>query len=89
MARTRDSNEPQKSRDRARDLGHLLREVDGFILDHGHEPGDIWEDKINGFRLTLESILDIKNWTDASSTADSNTSQGKKSDSDASSKGNG
>src|SRR5882672_3846825 len=84
-----DSNEPQKSHDRARDLGHLLREVDVFVLDHGHEPGDMWEDKINGFRLTLEKILGIETSTDPNSAADSNASQGRGSDSDASSKRNG
>ena len=53
LARTRGSDDPQQSRLRARDLGHLLREVDMFILDCGHEPGNKWDDKINGFRLTL------------------------------------
>lgn len=76
--------EPQQSRLRARDLGHLLREVDLFILDCGHEPGNKWEDKINGFRHALEKILGID-----PSTADSNARRGKESESDASSNGNG
>jgi hypothetical protein len=88
LSRTRDSNEPQKSQDRARDLGHLLREVDGFILDHGHEPGDMWEDKIIGFRLTLEKVLGIETSTDPNSTADSNATR-RGSDIDASSNGIG
>ena len=49
----------------------------------------MWEDKINGFRLTLEIILKIKASTDPNSMADSKASQGMKSDSDASTKGNG
>ena len=89
LARTRDSNEPQQSRLRAQDLGHLLREVDLFILDCGHEQGNKWDDKINGFRLTLEKILGIDPSTDPNSTAGSNAHRGKESEIDASSNGNG
>ena len=67
LARTRDSNEPQQSRLRAQDLGHLLREVDLFILDCGHEQGNKWDDRINGFRLTLEKNLGIDPSTDPNS----------------------
>jgi len=59
-----------------------------FILDHGHEPGDMWEDNIRGFRLTLEKFLDIETSTDPNSAADSNASHGRGPDS-ASSKENG
>ena len=88
LSRTRDSNEPQQSRLRARDLGHLLREIDVFILDHGHESGDMWEDKINGFRLTLEKRLGIDPSTDPNSKTESKASRGSGSESDASSNGN-
>jgi len=91
LARTRESDEPHKSRLRVRDLGHFLREVELFVLDCGHEPGNKWETKINGFRLTLEKILGIIDdpSTDPNSTADSNANRGKGSESDASSKGDG
>ena len=56
LAHTRDLDEPQQSRLRTRDLGHLLREVDMFILECGHEPGNKWGDKINGSPLTLELL---------------------------------
>ena len=88
LARTRESDEPHKSRHRARELGHLLREVELFILDCGHEPGNKWEDKINGFRLALEKILGIHPPTDPNPMADSNANRGKESESDASSNGN-
>jgi len=57
LARMRGSNEPQTSLLRAQTLDHFLREIEGFILDHGHEVEDKWDDKINGFRLGLEKIL--------------------------------
>lgn len=65
-----------------------MREVDAFILDHGHEPGDMWEDRINGFRFTLEIILRIGTETDPNSTADANATR-RVSDIDAGSNGNG
>jgi hypothetical protein len=49
----------------------------------------MWEDKINGLRLTLETILDIQTQVDPNSKEDSNASQGRSADSDANSKGNG
>lgn len=57
LARTKGTNEPQASRSRARALDHFLREIEAFDLDHGHEMGDKWDEKIIGFRLGLESIL--------------------------------
>ena len=57
LARTKGTNEPQASRFRARALDHFLREIEAFDLDHGHEMGDKWDDKIKGFRLGLERIL--------------------------------
>ena len=86
LARTRESDEPHRSRLRERDLGHFLREVELFVLDCGHEPGNKWEDKINGFRLTMEKILGIDDPpTNPNSTADSNANRGKESESDATS----
>jgi hypothetical protein len=89
LSRTRESNEPQYSRLRARHLGHLRRQVGLFIHDRGQEPGDVWEDKINGFRLTLENILGIDPSDYPSSTVDSKDSGGKWSENDASTDGNG
>lgn len=42
---------------RAQQLEHFLREIRSFKLDHGHETGDKWDHRINGFRLGLEKIL--------------------------------
>lgn len=53
----RGSNEPQVSLFRSQALEHFIREIQAFDLDHGHEFGDKWDDKINGFRLGFERIL--------------------------------
>lgn len=57
LARTKSSDEPQASWLRAKALDRFLREIEAFDLDHGHEIGDRWDDKIDGFRLGLEKIL--------------------------------
>ncbi|KAH8977157.1 hypothetical protein EDB83DRAFT_1622683 [Lactarius deliciosus] len=57
LARMRGSNEPQTSLLRAKALNHFLREIHAFALDHGHEVGREWDDKVNGFRLGLENML--------------------------------
>jgi hypothetical protein len=57
LARTKGTNEPQASKSRVRALDHFIREIEAFDLDHGHEMGDKWDDKINGYRLGLERIL--------------------------------
>ncbi|KAI9435144.1 hypothetical protein H4582DRAFT_1817848, partial [Lactarius indigo] len=57
LARMRSSNEPESSRLRADALNHFLREIKGFQMDHGHELGHEWDEKINGFRLGLENTL--------------------------------
>jgi len=57
MARTKGSNEPQLSLIRSQALDQFLREVNAFVLDHGHEVGNKWDDKINGFRFGLERLL--------------------------------
>lgn len=57
LARMRSSNEPESSRNRADALNHFLREIKGFQMDHGHELGHEWDEKINGFRLGLENTL--------------------------------
>ncbi|KAH9961728.1 hypothetical protein BC827DRAFT_1099478, partial [Russula dissimulans] len=51
------SNEPQLSFLRSQALDHFLREINAFVLDHGHEVGNKWDDKINDFRLGLEKLL--------------------------------
>jgi hypothetical protein len=45
------------SQHRAQQLDHFIREIEGFIVDYGHERGTKWDDKIRGFRLGLEKIL--------------------------------
>ena len=57
LARARGSNEPEFSLLRTKALNHFLREIDAFTLDHGHEVGREWDEKINGFRLGLENML--------------------------------
>ncbi|KAH9056320.1 hypothetical protein EDB87DRAFT_1261254 [Lactarius vividus] len=57
LARMRGSNEPQTSLLRAKALNHFLREIQAFALDHGHEVGREWDEKVNGFRLGLENML--------------------------------
>jgi hypothetical protein len=42
---------------RSEALEHFVREVEAFKLDHGHEIGEKWDEKIHGFRLGLERIL--------------------------------
>ncbi|KAI0285712.1 hypothetical protein BC826DRAFT_1050814 [Russula brevipes] len=57
LARTKGSNEPQFSLLRSQALKHFLREIESFVLDHGHEVGSKWDHQIVGFRLGLERIL--------------------------------
>ncbi|KAI0249459.1 hypothetical protein BJV78DRAFT_1227553 [Lactifluus subvellereus] len=57
LARVRGSNEPEFSLLRTKALNHFLREINAFTLDHGHEVGREWDEKINGFRLGLENML--------------------------------
>src|SRR6266436_626788 len=57
LARMKGTNEPQASQLRSKELDHFLREIEAFDLDHGHEVGDKWDDKVNGFRFGLEKIL--------------------------------
>jgi len=42
---------------RAQALEHFLREIEAFKLDHCHETGHTFDERINGFRLGLEKIL--------------------------------
>ncbi|KAI0259182.1 hypothetical protein BC834DRAFT_643802 [Gloeopeniophorella convolvens] len=60
LARMRGSNEPEASLLRAKALDHFVREVRAFTLDHGHEMGHVWDERIAGFRLGLEDILGNK-----------------------------
>jgi len=57
LARTKGSNEPHASRLRAQTLEYFLRDINAFVLDHGHESGGKWDEQINGFRVGLENIL--------------------------------
>jgi SMODS and SLOG-associating 2TM effector domain len=78
LARARGSNEPEFSILRAKALKHFLREIESFKLDYGHEAGHKWNDKINGFRLGLESMLGNRPGSVAIKTeAGTNTNQDK------------
>ncbi|KAI9436402.1 hypothetical protein BJY52DRAFT_1158895 [Lactarius psammicola] len=57
LARMRSSNEPEGSRLRENALNHFLREIKGFQMDHGHDVGREWDERIKGFRLGLENML--------------------------------
>ncbi|KAI0259179.1 hypothetical protein BC834DRAFT_907660 [Gloeopeniophorella convolvens] len=48
---------PEFSSLRAKALDHFVREAEAFKLDHGHEVGSEWDEKINDFRTDLEKIL--------------------------------
>jgi hypothetical protein len=57
LTRSHAVREPAKSRDRATDLNQFLREIEGFLSDHGYETGDKLDDKIDSYRLGLEKLL--------------------------------
>ncbi|XP_006459676.1 hypothetical protein AGABI2DRAFT_135041 [Agaricus bisporus var. bisporus H97] len=57
LAKARGSKEPELSIVRTRDLEHFIREIEAFMLDHGHVDTDVWDKDINRFRLQLEGIL--------------------------------
>ncbi|KAI0051305.1 hypothetical protein FA95DRAFT_1469727, partial [Auriscalpium vulgare] len=57
LARARGTNEPEASMMRARTLAHFMREVKGFVLDHGHEVGNQWDNQIDAYRVGLEGLL--------------------------------
>ncbi|KAH9065525.1 hypothetical protein EDB87DRAFT_1555949, partial [Lactarius vividus] len=38
-------------------LTRFLREVEAFHLDHGHEVGHQWDERIDSFCLGLENLL--------------------------------
>ncbi|KAI0247241.1 hypothetical protein BJV78DRAFT_1133658 [Lactifluus subvellereus] len=57
LARTRGSNEPEFSLLRAKALNQFLREIHAFKLDHGHEVGHAFDERVDGFRFGLENML--------------------------------
>ncbi|KAH9023778.1 hypothetical protein EDB85DRAFT_1869165 [Lactarius pseudohatsudake] len=57
LARTYGSDERRASLLRVKALNHLLREIEAFQLIHGHEISREWDEKIDGFRLSLENML--------------------------------
>ncbi|KAL0573868.1 hypothetical protein V5O48_008085 [Marasmius crinis-equi] len=58
LARVRGSGEPEFSTAKVKDLDHFIRECRAFKLDHGHETGPEYDEKLNQFRDTLEELLD-------------------------------
>ncbi|KAF8272242.1 hypothetical protein EI94DRAFT_1555684, partial [Lactarius quietus] len=58
LAHTRGSKKHSALLMRVKVLNRFLRELEAFQLDHGHEVGRQWDEKINGFRLSLEIMLD-------------------------------
>jgi hypothetical protein len=53
----RGSKEHQELLLRVKALNHFLHEIEVFQLEHGHEVGREWDEKVNGFRLGLEKML--------------------------------
>jgi hypothetical protein len=51
------SKEHQELLLRVKALNHFLHEIEVFQLEHGHEVGHEWDEKVNTFRLGLENML--------------------------------
>lgn len=58
LAYTRGSNKHRALLFRSKALNRFLREIEAFQVDHEHEAGRQWDEKIDRFRLGLENILD-------------------------------
>lgn len=56
LAKNRGSNQPEASKARAKNLGNFLRDIESFLLDHGHEPGIDHDEQVKAFRARLEEI---------------------------------
>jgi hypothetical protein len=57
LARSRGSNEPERSITRCKDLDQFLREAEAFQLDYGHVHTDEYDEKLNRLRKRLEEVL--------------------------------
>ncbi|KAF8261583.1 hypothetical protein EI94DRAFT_1810038 [Lactarius quietus] len=57
LARSRSTNEPETSRNRAAALKHFLREIRAYQLDYGTKKGTEFDNDIRDFRQGLERML--------------------------------
>ena len=58
MAHTRGSSKHRALLFRSKALNRFVREIEAFQVDHEHEGGRQWDEKIDRFRVSLENILD-------------------------------
>ncbi|KAF9647706.1 hypothetical protein BDM02DRAFT_2511407 [Thelephora ganbajun] len=75
LAKVRGSGEPELSTIRTRELNSFLREVEGFLVDHGEETGTDQDDKIATFREQFESIIKTDGEDSGSGTGNSQLPQ--------------
>ena len=52
------SNEHRTSLLRVKALNGFLHEIEVFRLEHGHKVGREWDEKVDCFRVGLESLLE-------------------------------
>jgi len=57
LAKVRGSGEPEFSALRSRELSTFIREVDAFMMDHGHKLGSEFDAQISMYRGRFESII--------------------------------
>lgn len=57
LARSRGTNEPEKSNAKVKDLDHFIRECRAFELDHGHIVGNELDHILIEKRKQLEVLL--------------------------------
>ncbi|KAF9005090.1 hypothetical protein BDQ17DRAFT_1389996 [Cyathus striatus] len=57
LARARGSNEPELSIARVKDLEQFIRECEAFIMDHGHNVGVQFDDRLHNLRRQFEELL--------------------------------
>lgn len=57
LARARGTNEPQTSEQLASELQKFIRDIKGFIEDHGDTDGNDYDGQIIAFRERYEELL--------------------------------
>ena len=64
LAKMRGSGEPEASAGRCKDLENFQRELNAYILDHGHLVGDKYDEPVARFRARFEEIMVTKGGKD-------------------------
>lgn len=57
LAKTRNSDEPENSRTRAKDLDKFIRTLTAFLLDHGHSDDPMYDTVVEEIRSEFEELL--------------------------------